>query len=308
MNTQSKIHFVVALVLATVVSSGVEGATNQSVRLQLRDGSVLFGQISHDHLLLNSQALGAIQIAFAQVQSVSVGKAARSDIIKLINGDEVRGTVQLPQLQITTLLGELAISREFLVELLVMDRQGVEWVVLPFPADSDWPAPRGEAAQVKDGEVLLRGQPVRSRDTFAVPCRIEFEFVCEEARSNDGAIGVQLLSPGQPLDQSVRECVQLWLGYHSPGGRDGFVMFQRFAASVRSETIWGEEPLRFETNSPTRLRLDLWPDKTVLTLGDQTIEASSVKLPYETFQIQLQGWQPTNHWRVKNLRVMPLKN
>lgn len=71
----------------------------------------------------------------------------------------------------------------------------------------------------------------------------------------------------------------------------------------RPTTRLNDTPLVLEGGKPYRLHVGLLPNLIRITLNGEMFEARGITLPFQTFHIQLMGWQPTNTWRVRNLTI-----
>jgi len=95
--------------------------------------------------------------------------------------------------------------------------QPVTWDAVPFPTDSDWPGPFGQAASISPNEVILDGQPARTEQTFSGPFLFSCDVTLEARNTTDGAFWLFLIPPTTPLDHGLTNTVFFQLGYDNNG-------------------------------------------------------------------------------------------
>lgn len=179
----------------------------------------------------------------------------------------------------------------------------IVWDRLPFPKDSDWSAPKGAPPKIENGVLVLQSQAVRTRSSYAVPVTVQCEVVLEDRSMSDGEFAVKFLATGQPKDVELREFVQFRMIFRNLGaysGRDGLVIEGR-GDSLRSNQLWGEQPFTVNAGQPYRITLDVLPDRMRIDINGQKFDAVGVTVPYERFQIQLDGRWP--RWHVRSFTV-----
>jgi hypothetical protein len=110
----------------------------------------------------------------------------------------------------------------------------IAWEALPFPTDSNWPGPRGKRAEVDRGELILAGQPVRTRQVFSAPLAMQCEFIMTRMDGGDGAVGFALVPEGAPADKNPpRDTVCISFGYGQRNGSGGHVSVDHDGQSTR---------------------------------------------------------------------------
>jgi hypothetical protein len=186
----------------------------------------------------------------------------------------------------------------------------LDWYIQPFPVNSDWPGPKGEPAKWIDGELLLTGQPVRSRRSFSAPVTVSWETVLEKRYTHDGALNVMFEPEGLPLDRQGEQVVAFSMGYGHNGTDDGtahLAVWQQMALRENfhpiGKKLWGEEQITFVAGELYRVTLEIEADGMRATVNGREYQMSGVNLPYRRFHIAIEGWQPTNRWHLHNFAV-----
>ena len=271
--------------------------------VSLTDGTRVVGETTLTSLSFRSAALGRVGIPLEKIRAVKFSADHESASIALQNGDKVQGSLGADSLTLRTLLGRVTVPLEKTAEIEVRLSGGslVEWDVLPFPRNSDWPGPQGEPATLAPNEAVLRGQPVRTKQTYPATLSFECEVTLEKlAINNNGCLWIALEPEGSdPNLEWPAESVVVELGYNQINGRDGHLNINR----GRTATRLNDAPLVLEGGKPYRLRVELLPDRMRVTLNGQAFEAKGVTLPFKACHIQLMGWQPANTWHVRNFTV-----
>src|SRR5579862_5830112 len=171
----------------------------------------------------------------------------------------------------------------------------VVWDRVPFPKDSDWPSSRGEPATMKENDLLLQGQDVRTLRAYAPPVTIECDVVLESRSASDGSFDLYFLPAGQPLGVNLRQLTKFRIIYSNTGD---YGSLDRLEIDRRdgdkSSVVWTESPFKVEAGKVYHLKANLLPaGKLNISIND--VEASipnTVSLPYRSFQVQLGSWQP----------------
>ena len=201
-----------------------------------------------------------------------------------------------------TVLGFLAISL-LGAGCAATGPRSLTWDILPFPRDSDWPAWNGMPAKLEDGELVLQGHPVRTRAVYSVPLTIECEFELENRVAPDGYCGIGFVPAGSPDDVGPRDLRWLQIAYRGTGagtGRDGLSFLARDSGS-RDKLVWGEEPFVIQAQKYYAIRLEVTEDHVRVVIDGHPYDLNGVKIPYKQFRVQLNSWQPTDRWHVRNL-------
>src|SRR5207302_11403024 len=117
--------------------------------------------------------------------------------VKFRNGDNIRGDIAgVNAFSLNTIFGPVSIPMQTVREMRVHRGGGgglVEWEVLPFPKNSDWPGPRGEPARIEADELVLRGYPVRTRQSYSTVLSFECEVTLEQLAASDGWVVIYFM-------------------------------------------------------------------------------------------------------------------
>jgi len=271
--------------------------------VSLTDGTRVIGETKLTSLSLQSAALGKVVIPLEKIRAVKFSANHESAIVSLQNGDKVQGIPGSISLSLKTLLGEVTVPLEHTTEIVIQHsgRRLVEWNLLPFPRNSDWPGPQGEPATVVPNEVVLRGQPVRTKQTYPATLSFECDVTLEKLAINNGCLWIALVPEGSdPNLNWPAESVVVELGYNQINGRDGHLNINHGPTAIRLN----DTPLVLEGGKPYRLSVKLLPDRMRVTLNGQAFEAKGMTLPFKACHIQLMGWQPANTWHVRNFTML----
>jgi hypothetical protein len=183
--------------------------------------------------------------------------------------------------------------------------ESITWDVLPFPRDSDWPAWNGVAANLKDGELVLQGHPVRTRKAYSLPITIECKVVLEARVATDGYFGVGIVPVGSPPDVDPRNLRWLQIACRGPASessRDGLSLLGRDDTG-KDKLLWGEKPFPITAGKPFSIQLEVTAGRVHLVIDDRTYDIDGIEIPYKQFYIQLVSWQPADRWHVQNFSV-----
>ena len=283
---------------------GAEPPSPKPPRLEISlwDGSLLLGETSLASISLVSEGMGQMDVQLGFIGGISFSADHESDSVKFSNGDTIRGSVTgVKEISLKTLFGPVSVPLNVIRELRVHpDGTGrvVDWEVLPFPRDSNWPATRGEPAKVDADEIVLKGQPVRTQQSFSAPMSFGCEVTLEQLTSDDGCLWIEFVADGADPEPNVPpQSASLQLGYHQRGPGGGMFTIAG-AGSPPADLV--KDPFEFEAGKPCRLEIGVTPDGEIrATLNGQVFE-TRVTIPFKTFHIELMGWQPTNTWHVRD--------
>ena len=273
--------------------------------VSMTDGSRLVGTTTLINFPLRTDALGTLTVPPDQLRLIKFRADHESATVTLVNGDKLQGSLGTVLLELQTIFGTVTIPLEKTTEIEVRQVGGkfVECEPLPFPENCDWPGPRGAPARIEDAEIILTGQPARSKGTFRLPLIIEYEFLLAGRDKSDGGLSLEVIPLGTPRDLQAEAALTLTLGYSSRAGKNS-----QLAASQRTElrngrTVWGERPFQLEAGKWYRLRWELDRTGSHLTIDDARYDLNSVTVPFDEFQLEFLGWQPGNVWHVRNITV-----
>jgi hypothetical protein len=264
--------------------------------VSLSDGSRLVGEPTLTSIPFTSDDVGKMNLPLAYLRSLSLDHGMAS--VRMRNDDKIRGSITgMKELSLKTVVGTLTIPIEMVQEMKVhlAGGQEMDWEVLPFPKDSNWMGGRGQAATVDGGEVVLQGQPVWTKQTYAVPQSFRCDVALDQTVSNDGCLWVVLIPDGADAEAMVPpQNVAIQLGYHQPGGDSGMLTV---AAQGMQPMDVGKGPFAFQAGKAYHLEIEVKPDVIRTTLNGEAFE-SRITVPFKSFRIELMGWQPMNTWRV----------
>ena len=275
--------------------------------VSLTDGTRVIGETTLMSLSLQSAVLGKIVIPLEKIRTVKFCNNHESATVSLQNGDKVQGSISALSLTLGTLFGQVTVPLEKTTEIEIRmgDSRLVEWDILPFPKDSDWPGPRGEPAIIKNNDILLQGRPVRSQTTYSLPLSIECEVELADCVANDGGLWLYVLNEQDPRDFNPKRFVMLNFGYDqlSSKFRTGTLAVFRSDGDDHGPMVWGKTPFSMEVGKSYKLRWDIRSNGMKMTIDDQTFDIPGVTVPWEKVQVCLMSWKPANRWHVRNFTV-----
>lgn len=182
--------------------------------------------------------------------------------------------------------------------------QTVTWQALPFPTDSSWTGPTGQLATITSSGITLRGEPVRTAQSFQGPISISLDITLQARTTDDGAFALYFIPQGLPLDKDPSSLIAFQMTYRNFGSDS-----LRIAAAngASQSNLWGEVPFNVvagQTNHVT------WSVAASGAMG-LIVNGQSVALPdtaimsINQYQLQMLGWQPNDTWTVSNMVVVP---
>jgi hypothetical protein len=313
---QLAIRCLTALLIVTgaTVAPGEESNQETVVRVtvNLKDGSRIKGEVTPPYrpLDVSSPVIGKLSIPLPKIAAVTFGADHKEAAIRLRNGDKLQGLVELRALKMKTLVGELSIPMEAVSLLEVRTAAGAagvrlepeDWDILPFATDSDWPGPKGERAKFENDDILLAGQPVRSRNTFTVPTTVECDVTFEDRDTPDAGFFIRFVQPDQPKDLDPTRGVDVTFGHD--GGRAQLLVVALEGFS-HGDVVWKKPISALKTGERYHLRVHAHADGLRIELNDTVYEVNDqrARVPDGKFQIQLSSWRPGMQWRVKDFAV-----
>lgn len=180
----------------------------------------------------------------------------------------------------------------------------VTWDAEPFPTDSDWGGPQGQPATISANEVILDGQPVRTEQTFSGPFLFSCDIVLDAKNTPDGALWLFLIPPTTPLDHGLTNSVFFQLGYDGTSV-DTTGLFLR-SGTGPDTILWSiTNPLSAVVTNHIALGVAANGALSLSLNGQSETLSNSAILPFGSFQMQMEGWQPNNFWDVTNFTVVP---
>lgn len=274
------------------------------LEVSLTDGSRLIGETSLPTISVLSDGMGKIEVPLQYIGAISFSSDHKTAAMAFRNGDKLRGDVTgLDSLSLKTLVGSVSIPLGAISDMRVHPAGSgkvIDWTVLPFPKGCDWPGPRGEPATIDGGEIILRGQPVCTAETYGVPVGFECEVTLDQLVSADGCLWIIFVPDGPDAEMSVPpQNVAIQFGYHQAGEGGGmFTVASRGAVP----DDFGKGPFTFLPAKTSHLEINLKADGIVARLNGQAFE-SKLTLPFKSFHIELMGWQPVNTWRIRDFVI-----
>ena len=183
--------------------------------------------------------------------------------------------------------------------------QTVSWQALTFPTDINWLGPTGQLASITSTQIVLRGQPVRSVQTYAGPLTLAFDVSINTKATSDGAFWFDFVTPGQSSTKVPTNTIFFQLGYNN-AGQDVMGFFHRSLANTTDTLLWTNV---FPVSTGTIYHVVMG----VATNGQLSLSVNSqsyslpntVDLPFDQFQLYMKGWQPNDAWNVSNFVAVP---
>jgi len=164
--------------------------------------------------------------------------------------------------------------------------------------DDDWPGPRAAPATIEGGDLVLRGEYVRTRTSYSAPVTIEFDTLFENPVS-DGCLYVLFVPENSPPDLHPANATIFVMG----NGNPGHLLVEQHAGSVRDYAKPWEKPFELLPNHVYHVRIEVLASALGVEVGGKTFDLTDVRVPYKRFYIQLRGWHPPTHWIVRNFVV-----
>jgi hypothetical protein len=291
-------------------------AASIRMELSLTDGSKLIGAAtSHDLAWeLVTEAVGKLTVPAAKVSSVEFSKERQESVIRLTNGDVLRGRITQTEIKLDGLLGRIAIPLTAITRIQIRQRSGEgralapeDWDPVPFPVTCDWPGPQGELSRATETGIELRGHPIRTRQAFAFPFVWEFEVEAQE--QGTGPEGCDLnfffFSGGVERDEEPAAAIQFNLNARARGKELTLypILYESVGDKRRSRKIWQGAARPFALGETYRVRLEFEKYKVTVTINDRTETAPGITVEMREAHIQIWNWQPTSRWLVSNPRL-----
>lgn len=180
--------------------------------------------------------------------------------------------------------------------------RAVTWQDLPFPQDSTWPGSQGSPATVSGNQVTLQGQPVRSVETFAWGTTFTFKTVLDSrpgSPTDDGSFQFNMIPLGQPTNLNLTSYTFLamaWWNFQP----DGLQIFQS------GPQVGSTVPFPIVAQKTNQVTIAISGTGLVTCIIDgQTLTSGTVTMPYSQFQVQVEGWQPTDTYHMIDFAVVP---
>lgn len=157
----------------------------------------------------------------------------------------------------------------------------------------------GDAASaplIEKGDVVLRGQGIRTKRTYSVPLAVEFEAQLDKRDADGGIFACGFVPTGQSTNAEPEQFVAVMLQYSSTN--DTLVVMRRSGKPAHAEAILAQ-PLTHPAGKPYRLRIEAAKDGMRITLSGQSIVVPDAKVPYDKFHIEFSTVPVSDRWRVR---------
>jgi len=179
--------------------------------------------------------------------------------------------------------------------------QPLAWDVVNLK-DNDWSGPPRQMPVIEGDDLVLRGQEVRTQRTYSAPVTVEFDVMLEERLANDGYLTCLFVPATQAVDRDLERGLMLQFRYDRSG--DWMSVYELFQhRPIYQGKDWSNSPLTIKPGSWHHLKYEAEKDGLRITVDGQPYNSGGVVVPYDTFYIELSGWQPTNRWHVRNFSV-----
>jgi hypothetical protein len=180
--------------------------------------------------------------------------------------------------------------------------QSVTWQDLPFPQDSNWPGSQGSPATTNGNEVVLQGQPVRSTQVFTRGSSFTFKTLLDlrpTGFGDDGSFQFNLIPVGEATNVGLTSYTGLYMAWwnfqpdalalYESGSQSGsFIPFGIVAQKTNQVTI-----------AVSGTGLLTW------TIDGHTYSSGTETVPFSQFQVQVEGWQPTDTYHMIDFAAVP---
>ncbi len=179
----------------------------------------------------------------------------------------------------------------------------VTWQALPFPVDSNWGGSQGQPATINPNQVILNGQPVRSLQTYSGPCSLSCDVSLNTIAATDGGFWLNFIPLGQPVNSNLTSGIKLSINYGGSSS-DGLQAW-KYPYPPANE-LWSNA-FTFAAVTNYHIAVSVAANGVLgLSVNGQPYSLpNSTALAFSQFQLQLQGWQPTDTWTVNNFTVVP---
>jgi hypothetical protein len=175
----------------------------------------------------------------------------------------------------------------------------VNWVVLPFPKNSNWGGFKGAPAVVENGMLVLNGQPVRTESVFKAPTVVTLEVELDAFKANDGCFYIVFEPSDTPEGMESADAFKVVLGYRQRNGKGGHVTVEPSGKSGKVLT----QPFDFQEAVTYKLQITVGRNDLKLSMNGNVITVPDVTVPFPEYRIRVIGWQPGNRWRVVKCQV-----
>jgi hypothetical protein len=92
--------------------------------------------------------------------------------------------------------------------------------------------------------------------------------------------------------------------FHYDGQGDAVSVYELFQHRPRHlGKEWSRSPLTIKPGSWHHLKYEVLKDSLRITVDEQAYSSGGAVVPYDSFYIELSGWQPTNRWHVRKFSI-----
>ena len=178
--------------------------------------------------------------------------------------------------------------------------QSVDWQLLPF-FQSDWGGSHGQAAVTNGNVVTLYGQPVRTVQTFSGAKRISYDVFLPARNGTDGNLQFLFMPTGVATDL-ITPNLKLQMSYDNLGGSDGLMV-----SSNDTAVLWNQASFSISAQTTYHCVIDVSAAGNLTWIINNATNSlpGTIKVPYSSYKLEFEGWQPGNVWQVSNFAVVP---
>jgi len=179
--------------------------------------------------------------------------------------------------------------------------QSLTWQAIPFQADSSWPGPFGSPATITPSQVVLNGQPVRSVQSYTGPLGFSCDATLTHDAVGEGGFWLSVIPTGQPTNLDLTSGFLFDIGYGDSYGPQ--LELWNYATTTE---IWSNA-FPFSAGTTYHMSIGVAANGLLSLNVDGTpyVLPNSATLGAGAFQLQMQGWQPSNTWTAGNFAMVP---
>jgi hypothetical protein len=182
--------------------------------------------------------------------------------------------------------------------------QSVTWQILPFP-QSTWLGSHGQTATTNGNVVTLRGQPVRTVQTFSGPLSISYDVVLSSRPTDPGADGALefFFVPLGVSSNQVAPNISFQMVFRNYGSDTLLFQTNNGAAAFNISEI----PFSITTQTVYHVGINVSGSGGLSWVVNNVTNPipGTIKEPFSQYQLEIEGWQPTDVWQVSNFTAVP---
>ena len=190
----------------------------------------------------------------------------------------------------------------FCVWAVAARAQSVTWQFLPWSDDSSWLGAQGSQAVTNGSQITMTGHDVLSVQSFSGANTIAFDVSIGALTTSDGTFRFQIVPTGSPTNLIPAISLSLSAGFGNiplggniEAGTNGTDLAGYPAAYNFTANTTYHEVVTIAANGQVGWSVN----NQDMGLG------STLSVPYNSYQIRLISWQPTQVWTVDNFTVIP---